>query len=799
MWSWISNFILRQKVFILTAVGLFTIFMAFQATKVEMSYGLPKMLPDYDSTIVEYKEFRNRFGEESVVIIAGVKHDIFGSVPLFNAWYQLNKDLKNIHGVDTIVSASSVYTLVKNNDIKKFELKPVITQPVTTQEELNKVRDEIQGLPFYEGVLFNTKTNVSLIAISLNKPIFNSDGRMEVIDEILTKTEDFANEQELIMHYSGLPYIRTVMTQLIKGELKMFVLLALLVTILILYFFFRSFKPIFISMTVVLFGVIWSLGSMALLGYQITILTSIIPPLIIVIGIPNCIFLINKYHSEIRLHSNKVKALNRVIIKIGKATLLTNATTSIGFLTFAFTASSVLVEFGILATLSIIYIFTFSLLFIPIIYSYLPAPKHKHTQHLNYGWMNVFVEKLVTIVSFHRTKVYWVVGILTVISIIGILRMKVTGNLVDDLPKNHPVRSDLKFFEENFAGVMPLLITIDAQKPKEALKFSTLKRMEKLQEKIEAYPEFSKPISIVDGIKFTKQAFYGGNSKKYDLINSREKAFFKPYIDNANGDTNFLRTFLDSSFRYARINVQMADVGTNEMEKLLADLNPKIDSIFPEDKYDYGITGQSIVYLKGTTYLVENLFVSLAIAIVLVGLIMALLFTSVRMILISIATNLFPLALTAGMMGFFDINIKPSTILVFSIAFGISVDDTIHYLAKFRQEYRSGTLQIKQAVLLALRETGVSMIYTSIILFFGFSVFDSSEFGGTRALGVLVSATLFVAMLANLIFLPSLLLTLEKRILTKAFNEPMMDLYDEEEDIDLQVLEVEKGNHNIQE
>lgn len=798
MWTRIANLILRQKVIILILLAVVSLAMGFFATRVQLSYGLPEMLPQHDSTIVDYKNFRNRFGEESVVLIVGVKKDIFENVELFNSWYNLNRNLKSIQGVDTIISATSVYNLVKNTDIKKFSLEPVVSGQVKTKQELDSVKTIIQSLPFYEGVLFNTKTNVSLIAISLNKSIFNSGERMRLIDEILFTTEEYEQKQNIKIHYSGLPYIRTVMTQLVKKELKMFIFLAVLVTVIILFFFFRSIKPVWISMLVVLLGVVWSLGSMVLLNYEITILTSIIPPLIIVIGIPNCIFLINKYHSEFKLHSNKIKALTRVITKIGKATMLTNATTAIGFLTFAFTSSRVLVEFGILATLSITYIFTFSILLIPIIYSYQAAPKQKHINHLNYQWMEKFIGSLVKIVSFHRTKVYWVVGSLLILAIIGITKVEVTGNLVDDLPTKHPVRSDLKFFEENFAGVMPFLISVDAQNPREILKYSTLKRMEKLQDKIKNYPEFSKPISIVDGIKFTKQAFYGGNPDKYELINAREKAFFKPYIDNASGDTNFLRTFMDTSFQFARINVQVADVGTNEMESLVERVRLQIDSIFPPDQFNIDITGQSIVYLKGTTYLVENLFMSLAIAIVLVGLIMAMLFTTFRMILISITTNLIPLIITAGIMGFFNINIKPSTILVFSIAFGISVDDTIHFLAKFRQEYRAHAMNIKEAVLLSLKETGTSMIYTSIILFFGFSVFDSSEFGGTKALGILVSCTLFVAMMANLIFLPSLLLTLEKRILTKAFNEPMMDIYDEEEDIDLNILEIEKGNQNQQ-
>ena len=798
MWAKISRFILKQRLLLIGTLGVLTAVMSIFATKVELMHGLPKMLPDNDSTIIEYSQFREKFGEPSLIFAIGIQKNLYDDVDLFNDWYDLNQELKRIEGVDTVVSATQVYNLVKNSEEKKFELKSVVTGKVSTLEELKELQRQVNNLPFYDGILFNSETNTSIMAVSVDKNMFYSDERKVVIGAINEKTDDFAKKHNIEIHYSGLPHIRTVMTQLIKSELGMFVALAFFVTILILFFFFRSVKPVAISILVVAMGVVWALGTMAILGFKLTVLSSIIPPLVIVIGIPNCIFLINKYHSEYRDHGNKAKALSRVIQKIGRATLLTNATTAVGFLTFIFTNSTLLIEFGIIASISILNLFVFSILVIPISFSYLSPPSLKHTNHLDYKWVNKIVDVLIIIVKGHRTTVYWIFAVAIIISCFGISHIKATGNLVDDLPMNHKVRQDLKFFEDNFSGVMPFNIYIDAKKPREVLKTSTLKRMEKLQELFATYPFLSKPFSIVDGIKFTRQAFYGGNPKQYRLINSREKAFFKPYIGNASDNRDFLKSFIDTSQQYARVNVQIADLGTYQMDSLLADLGPKIDSILPPEKYDVKITGESIVYLAGTKYMVKNLFISLFIAIIIVGLIMALLFSSLRMILISIATNLIPLILTAGMMGYFGINIKPSTILVFSIAFGISVDDTIHFLAKFRQELTTRHLNIGDSVLMALREIGVSMFYTSVILFFGFSVFDSSQFGGTQALGVLVSFTLLVAMISNLIFLPSMLLTLEKKILTKAFKEPYMDIYDEEEDIELNDLTVVKGKHNIQ-
>ena len=236
----------------------------------------------------------------------------------------------------------------------------------------------------------------------------------------------------------------------------------------------------------------------------------------------------------------------------------------------------------------------------------------------------------------------------------------------------------------------------------------------------------------------------------------------------------------------------MANIGTNDIERILTDLNPKVDEIFSPEKFEVILTGTSVVFLKGTDYLVKNLFMSLALAVVIITLLMALIFSSVRMIIISLIPNIIPQIMTAGMMGYFDISIKPSTILIFSIALGISVDNTIHFLSRYRLQLKHNNWEIRKSVLGALKETAYSMIYSAIVLFFGFYIFTLSSFGGTEALGYLVSFTLLVALFSNLFVLPSLLLTLDQRALTKSFKEPHIEVFDEEEDIELDKLIVEE-------
>ena len=613
--------------------------------------------------------------------------------------------------------------------------------------------------------MYNKETETVQTAIYINKEIINTPVRRDFIFNVLIPTiEKFEKENDLQVRVSGMPYIRTLNAQNIQDEILLFVVGALLITAIIFFFFFRSFRATFITLLVVMIGVTWAFGFIGLFGYEITVLTALIPPLIIVIGVPNAVFLINKYQQEVKKHGNQAKSLQRVISKIGNATLMTNITTASGFATFVFTKSQLLKEFGIIASINIVGIFILALLIIPIIYSFMPLPKKKHLSHLEKKWIDNVVNWMEEMVRHNRIAIYISTVIIIIFGIIGIYQIRVSGSVIEDMPKSKQFYKDIKFFEKEFGGIMPLEIFIDTKKEKGVMKLSTLKKMEKINDVIEQFPELSKPISITNLVKYSKQAYYLGNPKYYQLPTTQEQSYIFSYTRNSDGNSNMLNNFVDSTGRYARITTFMKDIGTDKMEVIQDRLKAVIAKEFPSERYDVHLTGKALVFLKGTNYLINNLVISLSLAILLIALFMAWMFRSYQMILISIIPNMLPLLITAGLMGFFGIPIKPSTILVFSIAFGISVDDTIHFLAKYRQELQSNNWKIKKSVYSALRETGVSMFYTSIVLFFGFLVFTVSSFGGTIALGGLVSVTLLFAMVSNLLLLPSLLLSFEKKI-----------------------------------
>ncbi|PQJ80484.1 efflux RND transporter permease subunit [Polaribacter porphyrae] len=778
-WTKVAGLILRNRYLVLLGIAIITGLLASQMKYMKFSYTEANLLPENHEANLEYNKFLEIFGEEGNLVILGIKDSTVFTPAKFNAWNNLVNQFDNLDEIDFTLSIADIKKLKADRKKRKFILEPLYEKAPSTTKEVSKIKEQLfNKLPFYDNLLFNKETGTLQTAIYIKKSIINTPVRRDFIFNTLIPIIDkFEADTNLDVRVSGMPYIRTLNAQNIQDEIGLFVLGALLITAVIFFFFFRSFRATFITLLVVLIGVVWAFGFIGWFRYEITVLSALIPPLIIVIGVPNAVFLINKYQQEIKKHGQQAKALQRVISKIGNATLMTNITTASGFATFVFVKSNLLREFGILASVNIISIFILALLIIPIIYSFMPLPKKKHLSHLEKRWIENVVDWMEKTVKNQRIAIYFATVIVIVLGIIGVYKIRVSGSLIEDMPKSKAFYKDIKFFENEFGGIMPLEILIDTKKEKGVMKLSTLKKMDKINETIENFPELSKSISAVNLVKYSKQAYYKGNPKYYQLPTNQEKSYIFSYTKNSNSDAGMLKSIVDSTGRYARITTFMKDVGSDRMDEIQEQLQRVIDKEFPSDRYNVSITGKALVFIKGTNYLITNLVFSLSLAIVLIALFMAWMFRSPPMILISLLPNILPLLITAGLMGFFNIPIKPSTILVFSIAFGISVDDTIHFLAKYRQELITNKWRIKPSVYAALRETGVSMFYTSIVLFFGFLTFTLSSFGGTIALGGLVSVTLLLAMVSNLLLLPSLLLTFEKKIANKkVFKEPKIKI-----------------------
>lgn len=802
MWNFLVSTILRNRVIILVIIALMTAFMGYKATQVKIQYQNASILPESDSTARTYQRFIEQFGQDGTVMFIGIVDPEFFQLSHYSAIYDLTDSLKSIKGVAAIVSVTRLYNLVRNDSLKKFEFIPISPTKPLNQAALDSVKSVIQSLPFYEGLIYNKSTSAYLFGLTLDKNTIQSKERDRLVNEIKAMVDRFSARSQIEAHYSGLPFINTLVAKKLLNELKLFVILALLISALFLFVFFRSAKAVIFPMVIVLISVLWALGLMGIFGYKITMLTSIIPPLVIVIAVENCIFILNKYHYEYSHHRNQAKALTRVIQRIGVANLLTNAATATGFAAFTITNNTLLVEFGLVAAISIMVIYALSLTMVPIFFSFLPPPKGKYTKHIEESLAKSIIDKAVYWVQNYRNPIYIFMGILVLIGVIGALRLKTSGTIVDDISKRDPIYKDMLFFEKHFKGIMPLEITVDTKKKKGVMNLVTLKKIDRLQDSLKTYKELSKALSIVEVIKTARQAFYAGDSQYYSLPTSNELTFMAGYIPSLKSKKrSILDNFIDSTYQVTRISIQMANVGITKIDSIQQSLRPKIDSIFNPAKYNVTITGTSVVFLKGSQFLIRNLWESIALAVVVIAMLLAFLFSSWRMILISLIPNLIPQLMTAALMGFTGIPIKPSTILIFSIALGISVDNSIQFLSRYRLQLKHTGHDIPSSVISALRETGYSMIYSSTVLFFGFGIFVFSTFGGTQALGFLISFTLLVAGLLNMLVLPSLLMTLDKWSTTKAFEEPFVDIYEDSSDTDIDEIsprsrEIEKSSIN---
>lgn len=772
MWYRLGQFILKYKLILLFVLLVSTVWMGYQASHIQMGYDFGKAIPADNAKYKDYLAFKQKFGDDGNTMVLGMETDKLYTPTVFNALSTLQKDLKTVSGVEEIMGIPEIAALVKEDSTEKLGFKKIFHFPYNSQPALDSDKNVFLNYPFYEGKLYNAATNASLMAVRLNRDTANSKSRTRLVNDILDKVEIFQHSTNVKVHLSGLPYIRTNVADRIQKEMYWFLIGSLLLSAITLLIFFRSFSAMIMSLLVVMMGVIWSLGTQVLFDYKITLLTALIPPLIVVIGIPNCIYFLNKYHTSYRDEGDKNKALVTMIGRMGVVTLFCNIAAAIGFAVFAFTDSALLKEFGVVSGINIMLLFIISLIFIPSMLSFLPAPKSKHVKYLD----NKFLEKILVRIehwTFNHVKtIYAITAVILVFAGIGISKLKSEGYIVDDLPKNDHVYTDLKWFERNFDGIMPLEITVETKKKNGLLRnLEPIEKINEFSQYVADRPETAKPLSFVEGLKFAKQAYYDGDSVNYTTPTEFDMPLMGKYLKQDKKDTvsantglsNMLRSFIDSNKQTARISVNMKDIGSAQLPLLLKDFDSVAKATFDTAKYKVTFTGTSVTFLEGTTYIINGLKESIMWAFLLIALCMLYLFRSARILLCSLIPNLVPLVITAGAMGWSGIALKPSTVLIFSVALGIVIDVTIRFLVNYKQELPLRNNDVEETLIQTIRHTGISIIYTSLVLIAGFVIFCISEFGGTKALGWLTSLTLLVGTVTNLVLLPVLINTLVKK------------------------------------
>lgn len=771
MWNKLGHFVLKNRLILLIITITLTALMGYFASRVQLSYEFAKAIPTNNPEYSTYLEFKKKFGDDGNLLVAGIETDKLFTKDIFNDYSDLSREIKKIAGVDDVLSVPGAIALNKDSLTDKFKAVPIFPASIGSQQELDSCRAIFENLIFYRSLLYNHETKAYLLAIRVNRDWLNSAKRTQVVNDISKATDRFSQKHQLQFHLSGLPLIRTLVANRIAAEMKWFLLGSVLLSAIILFLFFRSLSTTLLSLGVVIAGVVWSFGILYLLGYKITLLTALTPPLIVVITVPNCIYFINKYHTSYRDTNDQYKALVNMVEKMGIVTLFCNITAAIGFAVFALTKSPVLREFGEVAGISIMVIFFISFVVLPTVLFYLQPPKDKHTRYLDNAWMNLMLERIERWVLHHRPLVYIVTVLLMAFSIAGIFRLKSEGFIVDDLPRSDKIYTDLKWFEKHFKGVMPLEILVDTKKKyglASASALANLERIDSLSQYLAAQPEMNRPLCVTEGLKFARQAYYDGDSNNYSMPNSFDIAFLAPYLRmkgdaaKANTMSKLTAAFMDSNRQVARISVSMADVGSKKLPLILKNVEKRAYEIFDSSRYDVQITGTAVTFQEGSRFIINGLTESILWAFLLIAVCMLYLFRSLKILFCSLIPNLIPLMITAGVMGWAGIHLKPSTVLVFSVALGIAIDVTIRFLVNYKQELPVQQYDVENTVSATIRQTGISIIYTSMVLIAGFVIFMFSSFGGTIALGWLTSLTLFAATVTNLVLLPVLLFSLQR-------------------------------------
>jgi predicted RND superfamily exporter protein len=769
MWRSIGQFVLKFRIPLLVVLVLTTVFMGYMASKVQLSYDFARAIPIDNPKYKDYQEFKKKFGEDGNLLVLGIQTDIFFTAPIYNRYAELQRTLKKVNGVDDIIAVPTAVNLSKNYETEKLQAEPIFADKPLSQAEIDSSSALFLQLPFYKGLLYNPQTNAWLMGVRINKEIMASKERLAIVHKIRAIADSFGTATQLTVHKSGLPHIRTELTERITKEMRFFIVASLVLSAIILLLFFRSLTAMWLSLAVVFIGVVWSFATMHILGYKISVLLALIPPLIVVIGIPNCIYFLNKYHTAYAETGDKKKALVMMVERMGVVTLFCNLAAAIGFAVFALTQSQILKEFGMVAGINIMLLFFISLALIPAVLSLLPAPKSRHTKYLDNPRLNRWLDRLERWSLNHRRLIYGITIGIAVVSIAGIFKLKSLGYIVDDLPKKDHLYTDLRFFENNFKGVMPLEIVIDTKKKRGVINPSNLEKINALSDYVATIPGIARPLSITEGLKFANQAFNEGDTTYYLLPSEFALPALAQYLSfksEAGGEKNafakLISTFMDSARQQARISVSMADVGSKRLPQILDSIEAKMGQLFDKEKYAVQLTGTSVTFLEGSHYIINGLKDSILWAFAFIAACMLYLFKSFRILVCSLIPNLIPLLITAGLMGWLGIPLKPSTVLVFSVALGIAIDVTIRFLVNYKQELPHYDYNMQQTVIETIHSTGISIIYTSFVLIAGFIIFCFSGFDGTKALGWLTSLTLVTATLANLVLLPAILISFTK-------------------------------------
>ena len=750
LWSRITDWIIEHSRAIVVVVVLVTVYLGWWATRVQTDHR-PGHFLDEDSDVVRDFERLSSLFDPSQDVLYVIFPDSDARDPSFlQDLDSLTQWIERQNGVTSALSLTNAPFLVRVGDSLQT------TRLYDTSLPDSLIDQRIRDASYIRGLLMTNEGTAPAVIVRIDSEFNDTPARIVLVRSIERRASAVVGDPAM----AGFPYVRSMYGERVTREAPLFTFLALAISLLMLYVTFRARRAVLLPTIVVALGIVWTVGLIALFDHRLNIVTSVLPALLVVIGMANSIHLTTKFYDRYHILADRRAAMKDTMRIVGLATFLTSLTTAIGFLVLELSGSRLLAEFGLFAALGVGVLYILSVTLIPISYIALEAPEATKIRIATDVRFSGMFDALARLTRRRAAAVILLSAGLIVTAIVGGSRISTDIFVFSDFYEDDPMRQNLRRFEEAYGGVLPMELVIVSNDEGRFRSISAVRGIDRLQQQLATFEGVGATYSVADLLKLANQAYFGGHPQAYRIPSGFELPFLQSALqsleDHVREDlAGSLPQFTDSSFAATRIYMGVDDVGTDRMNAIADSAISLASDTFTGD-YEVFATGTAIKATRSGENLVANLAVSLAIALAAISVIMALLFRSIRLTLISLIPNVIPLILVAGAMGFAGVVLKPSTALIFPLAFGIAVDDTIHFLAKYRMVSAAGVPR-DEAVVITLRETGKAILFTSLVLMGGFLVFTLSSFGGTVSMGALTALTLFAALIANLFLLPALL------------------------------------------
>jgi uncharacterized protein len=734
-------------------VGL-TVFLSFYIPRIRFDYDFEKFFPAGDKETDYFFEHRGKFQSDNDFLLIAIekKGGVFDSLFLRQV-DRLTLDLKKNTPYVQYVSA-----VTNLEEILVFPGGGSARRPYIDWKEYDLKRDSVRLFRSKELVNVFISKDAGSVCIFLRHEDYISKAKS---DELLASVQKTVSNYKFDkVRIAGRTIGQKYYIDIMIYELLFFIGLSAILIVFFLYIAFRSGWGIILPQVVIVASVLWLLGLMGLFNEPINIILTTIPTIMFVVAMSDVIHLVSRYLDALRTGLGKFEAINVSLREVGFATFLTSITTAIGFFTLYFVRVEPIQKFGVVMGIGVLIAFVLTFLMLPFLFYLAPSPKYIYSKKENHFWYARLRKWFITVMR-SKKRVLLIYGLVSLVFLYGASLIRTNNYLMDDLRESEPLKQDFNYLDAHYGGVRPFELVAELKDT--SMSFWDPEVLEELNS-VESYLEKTYGVtiksSLIQTVKVVNRATKSGNPEFFDLPDSKSRLRTVRRMVRMAGSGAVYRSVVDSLETVTRINGTIPDIGNEKVtaknKKLFEYLSGQQNLLL-----DYKITGTAHLLDKNMRYLSKSLVQGLTFSVLIVALIMGLIYRSVSMMIISIIPNLFPLLAIAGIMGFAGVELKISTAIIFTIAFGIAVDDTIHLLGKFKFELMKGRT-VMYAMKRAYLTTGKAMILTTLILCSGFMLLVFSSFMGSFNMGVLLCITLLLALVADLTLLPVLIVIFYK-------------------------------------